>query len=187
VTASDAVDSVTETSDPVTVIPFIGVRYVHAITVTLDADGEAATGTWSLDLEAHGSRVYGDQDCALSWAIAGTGASCGSCDYAFENTYTYDGAASVIAEGCDGLLDDDSGSVVWLDLPRSEWTMDTLSMYYGRYSYYSRGINVATNGTGDYYSSAYGRVRSSSYVTRESTDAYGYTVLYSYLSMYIGE
>lgn len=187
VTARDVSDSVTETSDSVTVIPFTGVTLVHAMTLTLDEGGETATGTWSLDLEAHGSRMYGDQDCAVSWAIAAEGASCGSCDYAFDNTYTYDGASAVIVEGCDRLQDDDVGSLTWFDRPSAWWTMDALSMYYGRYSYYSSGINAVISGTGEYYSTAYGRVRSMRYVTTESTDAYGSTVLYSYLYSYTGE
>lgn len=177
VTASDGADAVSATSDSVTVIPFNGVVYAQSFTARISPDGTTAQGRWAYELLSHGERE-GDNLCSLEWDVALTQNTtmCPGCEYAFDTTFTYDAAASVVEAGrnCESLAADGDGALTY----NSRRPLFSLAFY--SEGYYGTTMTVEGTGTETYSSPYY--YSYTNFAFTEETDTAGYTTLTAFES-----
>ncbi|MDP2310759.1 MAG: hypothetical protein Q8P18_32375 [Pseudomonadota bacterium] len=172
VTASDGTDSVSATSDGVTIIAFEGTVSSYTFSARIAPGGATGSGSWAYDVLSHGGRT-GEAECSLAWEVDLTEPSrdCPSCDFSFDAAFTYDTAASTVTSGraCAALATDGDGTLTYTEARETFALSSYGSGYYSGYMSV-RGTDTTT------YTSSYSYYYSSYGVSQE-TDTAGYTTL----------
>ena len=147
-TVFDGTDSVTASTDTLTIIPWEGTHQVYTFNATIPSDVATSSGSWAIQYLTHGDEE-GENNCDLRWSFSGIEDKplCRACEFRFDTTLTYDPSASTVTTGCDAAQVDATGKWTY-DLDGGSFYAQMTGPAFDSSSYYTSNVRMSFVGSG---------------------------------------